>query len=112
MRQTQRAQVGSSVANSISRPARRRGQAVEQRRLAGIGVADQATTHKHALPAGAMQSPRRPAPSQFVLQPRDALADQAAVSLDLGFAGTTHEAEATRWRSRWSRTAPAGCADS
>ena len=41
-----------------------------------------------------MQPPRRLHLLQFVLQLGDALADQPAVGLDLGFAGTAHEAEA------------------
>ena len=41
-----------------------------------------------------MQPPRRLDFLDFVLKARDALADQAAVGLDLGFAGPTHEAEA------------------
>ena len=41
-----------------------------------------------------MQPPRRLNLLQIVLEPRDAVADQAAVGLDLGFAGAAHEAEA------------------
>jgi len=41
-----------------------------------------------------MQPPRRLHLLDFVLETRDALADQAAVSLDLGFAGAAHEPEA------------------
>src|SRR3954454_3580972 len=70
-------------------------EAVEQRRLASVGVADQ--RHDaiwHPLPAGAMQPPRRLNLLDFVLKARDALADQAAVGLDLGFTGAAHEAEA------------------
>ena len=70
-------------------------QPVEQRRLAGIGVADQRHhAIRHPLPAGAMQPPRRLHLLEFVFQPRDAVADQAAVGFDLGFAGAAHEAEA------------------
>ena len=70
------------------------GQAVEQRRLSGIGVADQRHhAVRHPLPAGAMQPPRRLDLLDFVLKARDALADQAAIGFDLGFAGTAHEPE-------------------
>ena len=41
-----------------------------------------------------MQPSRRLHFLEFVLEPRDAIADQAAVGFDLGFAGTAHEAEA------------------
>ena len=71
------------------------GQAVEQRRFSGVGVADQRHhAVRHPLPAGAMQPPRRLNLLDFVLEAGDALADQAAVGLDLGFAGTAHETEA------------------
>jgi len=48
-----------------------------------------------------MQSPRRLHLLQFVLQSRDAVADQAAVRLDLGFAGPPMKPKPPRWRSRW-----------
>lgn len=69
-------------------------QAVEQGRFASVGVADQ-RHHAiwHPLAAGAMQPPCGLDFFQLVLQPRDALTDQAAIGLDLGFARTTHEAE-------------------
>ena len=71
------------------------GQAIEQRRFAGIGVADQRDDAiRHPLPAGAVQAPRRLHFFDIALEPRDALADQAAVGLDLGFAGAAHESEA------------------
>ena len=41
-----------------------------------------------------MQSPCRLYFLQIVFEPRDALADHAAVGLDLGFAGAAHEAKA------------------
>ena len=70
------------------------GEPVEQRRLAGVGVADQCHHPvRDPLPAGTMQPPRRLHLLQFVFQPRDAVADQAAVGLDLGFAGAAHESE-------------------
>ena len=72
------------------------GQAIEQRRLAGIGVADQRYyAIRDALAPGAMQSARRLHLLDFVLKPGNALADEAAVGLDLGFAGTAHESKAT-----------------
>jgi hypothetical protein len=40
-----------------------------------------------------MQPPRRLHFLEFVLQPRDAIADQAAVGFDLGLAGAAHESE-------------------
>jgi len=71
------------------------GQAVEQRRFSGIGVADQRhDTIRHPLPAGAMQSTRRLNLPDFVLEPRDAFADQPAIRFNLGFAGAAHEPEA------------------
>ena len=41
-----------------------------------------------------MQPPRRLHLLQFVFQPRDAVADQTPVGLDLGFAGAAHESKA------------------
>ncbi len=71
------------------------GQAVEQRRLAGIGVADQRhDAVRHALAACAMQAARGLNLLQFALELGDALLDQAAVGFDLGFAGSAHESEA------------------
>ena len=71
------------------------GQAVEQRRLAGIGVADDGHHRKrHALAAGAMQSARLDDHGQFLADRRDALLDQPAVGLDLRFAGAAEEAVA------------------
>ena len=69
-------------------------QAVEQRRLAGIGVADQRDhAIRHALATGAMQASRRLHLLQLALELGDALLDQAAVRFDLRFAGTAHESE-------------------
>ncbi len=68
------------------------GQPVEQRRFAGIGVTDQSDDAiRHPLTAGAMQPPRRLHLLDFILEPDDAVADQAAIGLDLGFAGAAHE---------------------
>ena len=70
-------------------------QAVEQRGLAGIGVADQRHhAIRHALAPGAMQAPRGLHLLQFALQLGDALLDQAAVRFDLRLARTAHESEA------------------
>src|ERR1700730_9533864 len=95
MRQTERTQCwierGKQHVGSLHVGA---GQAIEQRRLSGIGVADQ--RHDaiwHALPAGAMQPPRRLDLLDFVFKPRDAVADQAAVRFNLRFTRTTHEPE-------------------
>lgn len=40
-----------------------------------------------------MQAPRRLDLLQIGFEPRDAVADHAAIRLDLGFAGAAHEAE-------------------
>src|SRR5688572_7633605 len=42
-----------------------------------------------------MQPSRRLHLLELVLQPRDAVADQAAVGFDLGLAGASHESEST-----------------
>ena len=71
------------------------GQAIEQRRFSGVGVADQRHNPiRHPLPAGTMQLLRRLDFRQFVLEAGDAIANQAAIRLDLGLAGAAHEAEA------------------
>ena len=88
--------VGSSVANSWSSACTcRAGQRVEQRRLAGIGVADQRHhRERHAPPRRAMQAARAAHLLELALEPHDAVADQAAVGLDLRLAGAAEEAEA------------------
>ncbi len=61
-------------------------QPVEQRRLAGIGVADQRDDAiRHALAAGAMQPPRRLHLLQLGFEPRDAVADRCGDRLRSGF---------------------------
>ena len=70
------------------------GQAIEQRRLSGVGVTDQSHDPiRHPLAAGAMQPPRRLHLPELVFEPRNAFADQPPVGLDLGFAGASHESE-------------------
>ena len=92
-----RPQVGSSVANSMSLASTLAlGQPVEQRRLAGIGVADQRDDRERHLLARLARCRLRVrftfSSSRF--DPHDALADQAAVGFDLGFAGAAEKAEA------------------
>ena len=71
------------------------GEAVEQRRLAGVGVADQRHRRQAGLAAaGAIDGARAAHALEVALDPHDALADQAAVDLDLRFAGAAQEAEA------------------
>ncbi len=68
---------------------------LNKRGFAGIGVTDQRHhAVRHPLPARAMQPSRRLHLFQFILQTRDAFADQAPVGLDLGLTRTAHEAEA------------------
>ena len=88
--------VGSRVANSMSSaPTADAGQAVEQGRLAGVGVADQRHHRvRHALARLAVQRAGAFHLFELALQLGDALADQAAVDFDLAFAGAAEEAEA------------------
>ena len=62
--------VGSSVANSMSAACHiGAGQPIEQRRFAGVGIADQRHhAIRHPFSAGAMQPPRRLDFRQFVLE--------------------------------------------
>ena len=70
-------------------------QPVEQGRLAGVGVADQGHDRPARAPAlGAVQVARALHLLQLALDLDDAVADQAAVDLELGFAGAAEEAEA------------------
>src|SRR3546814_6699767 len=66
----------------------RRGQAVEQGRFAGVGVAHQGD-HRigHALARVAVQAAGALHLVEVLLQPDDALGDQAAVDLELTLAG-------------------------
>ena len=58
--------------------------AIEQRRLAGVGVADQGDRRQPRLfAAGAIDGARAAHTLEIALDPHDALADQAAVDLDL-----------------------------
>ncbi len=71
------------------------GHRVEQRRFAGVGVADQRDhRERHALARSAVQMARAAHLLQLLLQPHDAVADQPPVSLDLRLAGAAEEAEA------------------
>ena len=69
--------------------------AVEQRRLAGIGVADQRHDRiRHALAAVAMQLARALDAFELGLDALDAVLDHAAVGLELRLAGAAEKAEA------------------
>ena len=68
---------------------------VEQRRLAGVGVADQGHDRvRHLAPRLAVQIAGPANLVQFPLQLDDAVADQTAVDFQLAFTGTAEEAEA------------------
>ena len=70
------------------------GQPVEQRRFAGIGVADQ-RHHRIRHPAArfAVQGAGPPGRVELAFQPRDALADQPPVDFELALAGTAEKTE-------------------
>ena len=71
------------------------GEAVEQGRLAGIGVADQGHDGiGHALAGFTVQAAGAPDAGQLLLDPYDPLGDPAPVELELALAGPTEEAEA------------------
>ena len=71
------------------------GEAVEERRLAGVRVADQGDHGiGDALAGGAMQAAGAFDPVERTLQPADADANLAPVGFDLGLARPAHEAEA------------------
>ena len=71
------------------------GQPVEQRRLAGVGVADQRDDRiRNVAAARPMQRPGALDAFEFALDADHALLNEPAVRLDLGFAGSAEEAEA------------------
>ena len=73
---------------------RRAGQAVEQRRFAGIGVADQRDDRiRHAPARLAVQRAGALDVVELAAQPGDALADQPAVDFELAFARSAEKAE-------------------
>jgi hypothetical protein len=72
------------------------GEPVEQRRLAGIGVADQSDHRpRRTLPPRTMQGASPRYLLQLPAQLRHPIADQPPVGLDLGFAGAAEKPEAT-----------------
>ncbi len=69
------------------------GQPIEQRRLAGIGVADQGDHRiRHPAARGAMQPACAFDRFKLAFDARDALVDAPAIELDLAFTRTTDEA--------------------
>ena len=69
-------------------------QAIEQGRLAGIGVADERDNGERDIaPAAAMQAARFLHPFEVTLDAGDAFLDEASVGFDLGLAGTAEKAE-------------------
>ena len=79
----------------VSREHARAGQAIEQRRLAGIGVADQRNDRiRHPLAAVAVELTRAFDFLELILDARDALLDQPPIGLELALAWPAEEAEA------------------
>ena len=71
------------------------GDAVEERRLAGVGVADDGDDRiRHLAPALAMQLARSDDALEIALDRVDAILQHAPVEFDLGFAGAAEEAAA------------------
>ncbi|ENN87050.1 hypothetical protein RHSP_12361 [Rhizobium freirei PRF 81] len=69
------------------------GDTVEQRRLAGIGIANQSHDRmRHLAALGAMQLTSSDNLLQLALQPDDPLLQHAPVGFDLRFTGAAHEA--------------------
>src|SRR5947209_11084183 len=72
------------------------GQRIEQRRLAGIGIADESDRReRHVAPRFAMQSARALYLFELALDPRHPLLDETPVGFDLRLARTAEKAEAT-----------------
>src|SRR4029079_3883960 len=70
------------------------GQGTEQRRFAGIGVANEGHDRiGNSRPALAMQAARLDDGSKLLLESRDAFLDKAPVGFELSFAGAAEEAE-------------------
>src|SRR5205809_854226 len=80
----------SAAPSNRSTSAPRAGEAVEERRLARVGVAHE-SDHGHArgLAAVALQPPVHPHASQLAADLLDPVTDHAAVGLELGLAGPT-----------------------
>ena len=79
----------------VGRQHARLGEPIEQRRLAGIGVADERDDRiRHALAAVAVELAGAFDFLKFVLDARNALLDQPAIGFELAFARAAEEAEA------------------
>ena len=71
------------------------GEGVEEGGFAGVGVADEGDDGiRHAAAGAAVEASGAADLLEFFLEADDAVADEAAVGFDLGFAGSAEEAEA------------------